>query len=503
MMQNAAGGYVFRDDERTQLDKYIMFGTDRGTYYLDEDEFTIDRLKFLIRYIQQDPRYVLQRTAELSETGRILKNDYAIGVLALAWVLGYRKEVGEVFDRVIRIPTHLYHFFAYVKALQGGKLRTNRTLKAIVRGHFHGKGRDTLVYHALKYQQRDGWSFTDILRLVHPRPRDAFEEQFFGWLLDKREAPEHPLVEAFIRLRKAQTEDEVIAVIRQFDITWEFVPGQWLGSRSVWEALLPKLPYQALLRNLGRLSALGIIDPFGSSPEAKYVREVLTDETRIQRSRIQPIQIGIAYAVYNAGSGIRGKLTWKPARPIKEALDRAFITAYRNVEPIGKRIIVAIDDSGSMLWEAPAKVPMTAVEAAALVALPLVKTEPHILAYRFSCGDDISPLNIDAPSWHSLARQLGKGGGTDLALPIRKAREEQLEADLFVILTDNETWAGWNHPIKEWERYRAEVNPDARLAVVAMTATGYSIADPQDPTVMQFVGFDADIVRAIKEFATL
>lgn len=501
MIPNAAGGYCFKDDEKTQLDKYLIFGTDGGTYYLDENEFTIDRIEFLADYIQKDPRYVLERTARLSERGRVLRNDYAIAVLALAWVMGFRREVGEVFDRVIRIPTHLYRFLEYVKVLQGGKLRTNRTFKAILRNHIQAKGRDTLVYHALKYQQRNGWSFTDVLRIVHPRPRDEFENRLYGWLLGKKEAPEHPLVEAFIKLRRAKTEEEVVRIIKEYDVTWEFVPGEWLGSRKVWEALLPKLPYQALLRNLGRLSALKVIDDFGSNEAAKYVISVLTDEERIRKSRIHPVQVGLAYAVYAEGEGIRGSLSWTPAKTINEALDEAFIKAFGNVEPIGKRIVVAIDDSGSMTWEAPARVPMKAVEAAALVAVPLLKTEPHIVAYRFSYGDDISRLNIASPDWHSLARQLGEGGGTDIALPIKELLRRKIEADLVVVLTDNETWAGDWHPAEVWERYRQEISPNAKLVVVSMTATPYSVADPQDRSVMQVVGFDASLMKLIREFA--
>ena len=71
-------------------------------------------------------------------------------------------------------------------------------------------------------------------------------------------------------------------------------------------------------------------------------------------------------------------------------------------------------------------------------------------------------------------------GGTDCALPMLYAAEQGLEVDAFVVYTDNETWAGKIHPHQALRRYRERSGIDARLIVVAMTSTGFSIADPDD-----------------------
>ena len=42
---------------------------------------------------------------------------------------------------------------------------------------------DDLAHQAVKYQQRDGWSHGDLLRLAHPKAPSAQHEAVFRWML--------------------------------------------------------------------------------------------------------------------------------------------------------------------------------------------------------------------------------------------------------------------------------------------------------------------------------
>jgi 60 kDa SS-A/Ro ribonucleoprotein len=92
-------------------------------------------------------------------------------------------------------------------------------------------------------------------------------------------------------------------------------------------------------------------------------------------------------------------------------------------------------------------------------------------------------------------------GGTNLALPMTEAKRNKREFDVLVEYTDNETWAGSPHPFQALKDYRQSSGIDARLAVVGMTSTGFSIADPNDAGSMDFVGFDASAPRVLADFA--
>lgn len=81
------------------------------------------------------------------------------------------------------------------------------------------------------------------------------------------------------------------------------------------------------------------------------------------------------------------------------------------------------------------------------------------------------------------------------------ATTRQLPVDAFCVYTDNETWAGRIHPSQALRQYRQRQNkPDAASIVVGMTATAFTIADPNDPRSLDVVGFNLATPQAISEF---
>jgi 60 kDa SS-A/Ro ribonucleoprotein len=81
------------------------------------------------------------------------------------------------------------------------------------------------------------------------------------------------------------------------------------------------------------------------------------------------------------------------------------------------------------------------------------------------------------------------------------AIEKEYEIDTFIIYTDNETWAGEIHPSQALRNYREKSGIPAKLAVVAMTPTQFSIADPNDAGMLDVAGFDTSTPQVISEFS--
>ena len=105
-----------------------------------------------------------------------------------------------------------------------------------------------------------------------------------------------------------------------------------------------------------------------------------------------------------------------------------------------------------------------------------------------------APLSITATD--SLADAMHKTQGlefgrTDCALPMLDALARKIPVDIFVILTDSETWAGPVHPTEALRQYRQATGISAKLVVVAMVSNGFTIADPEDAGMMDVVGFDS------------
>ena len=94
------------------------------------------------------------------------------------------------------------------------------------------------------------------------------------------------------------------------------------------------------------MTRVGVLAP-GSEGTATVVAQ-LGDAERIRKARVHPIALLAALRTYASGHGARGRASWKPVREIVDALDAAFYTAFENVEPTGKRLLLALDVSGSM-----------------------------------------------------------------------------------------------------------------------------------------------------------
>ena len=74
-------------------------------------------------------------------------------------------------------------------------------------------------------------------------------------------------------------------------------------------------------------------------------------------------------------------------REIVDALDAAFYTAFGNVEPAGKRLLLALDVSGSMAGGSVAGVPgLTPRDASAALALVTAATETQYEIVGFFAG---------------------------------------------------------------------------------------------------------------------
>jgi 60 kDa SS-A/Ro ribonucleoprotein len=92
-------------------------------------------------------------------------------------------------------------------------------------------------------------------------------------------------------------------------------------------------------------------------------------------------------------------------------------------------------------------------------------------------------------------------GGMDCALPMQWARQHRVDVDTFCIYTDNETWSGDVPPPQALQAYRDARGIPAKLVVVGMTSTGFSIADPDDAGMIDVVGFDTSTPPVIADFA--
>jgi 60 kDa SS-A/Ro ribonucleoprotein len=507
-VQNNAGCFVFGLTPIEQLKRFLVLGCEGGSYYASEKAMTVDNATNAIKAIQENGVEAVKLIVNVSENGRAPKNDAAIFALTLAMTFGNEATKKEAYDSIVKVcrtGTHLFTLCDNVQKLRGW----SRGLRGGVAKFYNNRKPEQLAMQLIKYRQRNGWTHKDVLRLSHVKAKDTATNELLNYAVGKGIPTISSIVNAFeVAQTLTTSKDDIktaISLITENNLPWEALPTQLLNEKEIWEALLPTMGITALVRNLGKMTSIGVL---GSNLDknTRIVVSRLTDQNLITESKLHPLAILVALKTYASGKGLKGSLTWGPVSAIKTALNSAFYLAFGNVEATGLNIYVANDGSGSMFMESHATIANTNIlagEAAAALSMLYLEKEKYVEVRTFS---STSGANITRGGTKMTKVLLEKGmpldtvliktqtqgfGATDCALPMLDAIANKLDVDVFIINTDNETYVGDIHPYQALKDYRKKMNkPNAKLIVVGMTATGFTIADPSDKGMLDVVGFD-------------
>lgn len=519
---NRAGGYSFPVDRWTQLDRFLIIGAEGGTYYASAKETTFDNVACLQKCLTEDGIRTVNRIVEISESGRALKNEPAIYALALCASSTNPKTKTaalQALPRVCRTGTHLFSFAADINRLRGWGPAVR---KAFARW-YNDKPADKAAYQAVKYQSRNGWSHRDVLRLAHPKTSDPAHNALYRWVVGGVEAfdtyKHRPItesrknlpaiVEAFEASKAATDVRQVLDLIKTYSLPHECIMNDLKDKPEIWSALLEDMGATALVRNLGKMSKIGLFS--GNSTDTKFVVSRLQDMEFIRKGRLHPMQILLAMKTYQQGRGTLGSNTWDINSKIVNALDDAFYASFGAIVPTGKRVLLALDVSGSMGSQCGAT-GISCREASAAMSMAFLKSESDVEVVGFTASME-GTLYTDNTSIRTLdispKRRLDDNiraiknlpfGGTDCALPFLWAAGNRRDFDAVITMTDNETYAGKTHVGTALSMYRQQVGHPVSFSACAFTATGYSVADEKDSTQMNFVGLDGNLPSVLSDF---
>lgn len=513
-VKNNAGGFVFQLDPWKQLDRFLILGSDSNTYYQTARALTRENARIVEACYHVDAGLTIKAIVDISEGGRAPKNDPAIFALALGTIhpdVKVRQAVYASMFKVCRTATHIFQFIECARALGKG---WGRGLKAAIAKYYVDTPVDQLAYQIVKYRNRHNYSHTRLLQTTHPKfdfERDVERNEMFKYVVGKefnRDVVPNT-VKNFLNLQAEGA--PVINILKANPNTpWEAIPTESLNNPEVWKILLPSMGLTALMRNLGKMSSIGVLKAL--SREEAVVVSRLNDQGEITKSRLHPMNILFALKTYASGMGFRGGNRWDVNREVVSALEKAFYLAFGNLLAGKKRTFIALDVSGSM--SSPImNTNLMCSEASAAMAMVTVKQEPQVIIRGFTAegggsrlyGGNSALTDLGIGRNDSLADVCRKTrnktfGGTDCSLPMKYAIENKLDVDQFVVYTDNETYKGKEHPYTVLKEYRRLSGINAKMVVVGMTSTGFSIADPTDANSLDVVGFDTSAPALIASF---
>jgi 60 kDa SS-A/Ro ribonucleoprotein len=334
-------------------------------------------------------------------------------------------------------------------------------------------------------------SLADVVKMVHPKPAEAWREAFFAWLIGKPYKAEAlpPIVQAFEAYKRDRSQPLP-------DVPFQMLTALDLPDRA-WAHIARQGGWQMVRMNLNTFARHGVYALPGMT---NVIAAKLADKQLIAKARVFPYQLMAAYK--SAGAEV--------PEAVREALQDALDTALANVPQVEGKVVVCPDVSGSMSGavsgaRGSATSAMRYIDVAALVAAALLRKNPATVVLPFENKVVDCALNRRdsvLTNAHKLA-SIG-GGGTNCSAPLALLNQRQAKADLVVFVSDNQSWVdvqcgAGTATMREWEAFKQR-NPRARLVCIDIAPYGTTQAVERDD-ILNIGGFSDDVFKMIAAFA--
>ena len=506
MAPNNAGGYSYPVTDAVRMHRFLIIGSEDGSYYQGERKLTLDNVQATKRHIEAAGREAVDHIAEVARERRAPRVSPTLFCLALAASAANtetRQAARDALPEVAATASHLEEFASYADSMR----RWGRSLRNAVSGWYTGRDPAEVAFQAVKYRTRLGWSHQDLLRKAHPNTeKDSDLWHICEWITHGTVPPEREslrVIHTFLAAQEETDPNEIARLITDENLPREAVPLLMLQHDQVWAALGGQMPPLAFVRNLPALTAHNAIRPMEAQWAVERINQMRTGDNG-RPAPVHPMNLLTAMMVYRMGHSIDGKNAWTPVPQVSAALDDAFERSFSAAPQTGQRIYLAVDVSGSMTYNVLGKIrSLTAAKAAAAVTMAIARREPNHFTAAFS--DQMQEFNVTArDSLKDVMARVGRinAGGTDMSLPMLHAMRENIPVDCFIIATDGETYAGQVHPAEALKQYRQKTGIAAKAVQLAFVANEHSIMDPDDAGTLDIAGFDAAIPAILHDFLT-
>ena len=480
---NEAGGIAYTLTPKQQLAQLAATGCLNNTFYADAQS----QLDQVLKLAESLDAEFIAKTAVYARQKGFMKDMPALLLAVLA-----QKDVNmlaRVFDQVVDNGKMLRNFAQIIRSGAVGRKSFGNRPKKLMQTWLLTATEKQLLNAAIGNSP----SLADVVKMVHPKPREAWRAAWFAWLIGKpydREALP-PITRAFEDYKQSR-EGELPNVPFQMLTALDLNSGDWaqIARNGSWQQVRQNL--NTFLRH----------EVFAKSKNIKMVVEKLRDETAIARARVLPYQLLTAYQATS---------NQMPSE-IREALQDAMETAVQNVPAIQGKVVVCPDVSGSMHssvtgYRGSATSKTRCIDIAALVSAAMLRTNPQARVIPFeqiTVNVKLNPRDSIMTNAEKLAN-IG-GGGTACSAPLALLNREKADVDLVVIVSDNESWAddnqGWGATtslMKEWDILKRRC-PEAKL--VCLDIQPYTKAQARNRhDILNIGGFSDQVFSLIGSFA--
>jgi 60 kDa SS-A/Ro ribonucleoprotein len=482
---NAEGVPAYAFDARHQLAQLAATGCLNRTFYANAQE----QLEIVQALCQElDPPY-LAKVAIYGRQAGHMKDMPAL----LAAILAVRdiRLLTQVFPRIIDNGKMLRNFVQIVRSGVLGRKSLGSRPKKLVQNWLLTASEQQLLHAAVGNSP----SLADVVKMVHPKPSEAWRASWFAWLLGKpfEEASLPPLTRSFEAFKRDSAQGVALDVPE--------VPFQMLTalnlSRAQWAQIARIGSWQMVRQNLNTFARHGVFEVAGM---IEAIAAKLRDGQAISRARVFPYQLMSAWkATFDA-----------VPHEVRNALQDAMEISLENIPHIDGRIVVCPDVSGSMSsavtgHRGSATSSVRCIDVAALVAAALLRKNPNARILPFEQTVVKLPLNErDTVMTNAQILASVGGGGTNCSAPIALLNAERSTAELVILVSDNESWidakrSGATQTLREWEIFKQR-NPRARLVCIDIAPTTTTQAKERHD-ILNIGGFSDAVFGTVADFA--
>lgn len=478
---NFAGGPAYALSQRQQLAQYAATGCLNSTYYASAE----DQLETVLQLCEDmDSTFIAQTAVYCRERG-YMKDMPALLVAVLASKSA--PELSRTFKRVINNGKMLRNFVQIVRSGVTGRKSLGTRPKKLIQAWLDTASENELLSAAVGNTP----SLADVVKMVHPKPTEAWREAFFAWLIGKPYNKEAlpPLLSSY-ETYKADRSNALPAVPFQMLTSLEL-------SDKAWAEIALQSGWQMVRMNLNTFARHGVYALPGMT---EAIAEKLRDAKAIATAKVFPYQLMAAYvASTNAVPLV-----------IREALQDALEMALTNIPDIEGKVVVCPDVSGSMSSavtgsRGSATSKMRCIDIAALVAAAMLRKNPQTIVLPFE--HDVVQCELNPrDSVMTNAKKLASigGGSTNCSAPLAQLNASKTRAEMVIFVSDNESWIdarnyGATETMREWEIFKQR-NPQAKLVCINITPNKTTQAAERED-VLNIGGFSDEVFKIIAAFA--
>lgn len=478
---NEEGGLAFKMDAKSELFTRVLTALVGEPQFYDETGEKKDKaiLELVGKMAKEDPEFVLQ----LAAYARNEMNLRSIPQVLLVEATGFPETkafVRKWTPSIIRRADELTEVVAYYQTRFGhigNKAKKGMLCNPLKRGMataFHQFD----AYALAKYDRDGPVKMKDVLKVVHPKPRDEEQARMWGMLKDRTLPP---------------------------PATWEVELSTKGSSKESWERIIPKMNYMGLIRNLRGFVQKGV--------DLKPVLKRLTDPEEVKRSKQLPFRF---YSAFNALENVSEV---RASQKVMDAMQTALELSVENLPELGGVTCIMADTSGSMKSPMSKMSNVQMYQVACLMGAMVQKSCDEAVVGVFADRWAVVKLSKADGILTNMEKLMGHnvGGSTNAWLGMEWLNKNREKVDRIILLSDQQCYStsgGYNaytgggygsrgeSLAEQFEEYKAKVSPKCVLHSVDLAGHGTSQFPKDDGSVVLLAGFSERIFEFVSRYET-